>query len=151
MKPITCRERGEVRGRDLHGGLPGPDALDPLWEGPLVQVAQLEGVAPDLYEVVEEGTAAGQGVGRAEQGDIAELDEHLEKVVEGPLVARRAALHLYLGDGPPPGLGLARVPVSLLPVRRHLHLKDLPTLRSTTSTFLTPFPISYSVVSMPPM
>ena len=101
MKPITYKKyyyTSTSLGSDLHGGLPGPDALDPLREWPLVDVAQLEGVAPDLDEVVEEGAEAGQGVGGAEESDIAELDEHLEVVVKGPLVLWRAAFHFYLAD-----------------------------------------------------
>ena len=35
--------------------------------------AEFEGVAADLDHVVEEGAKAGQGVGRAEQGDVAAL------------------------------------------------------------------------------
>ena len=38
---------------------------------------QFESVASDLDQVVEEGTQPGQGVGRAEQGHIAKLYEHL--------------------------------------------------------------------------
>ena len=83
-------------GSHLHGGLPGPDTLDPLREGPLVDVAQLEGVTPDLDEVVEERAEAGQGVGGAEEGDVAKLDEHLEVVVKGSLVLGSAAFDFYL-------------------------------------------------------
>ena len=32
---------------DLHGGVPGADAGDPLGEGPLVDKAQLKGITPN--------------------------------------------------------------------------------------------------------
>ena len=66
--------------------LPGADAVDPLSEGPLVHMAQLERVAADLDDVVEEGTEAGQGIRRGEERHIPELDEHLQVVLEGAFV-----------------------------------------------------------------
>jgi len=59
---------------DLHGGLPAADVAHALGEGPLVDEAELEGVAAHLDEVVEEGAEAGQRVRRAEQGHVPELE-----------------------------------------------------------------------------
>ena len=73
-----------------------PTHLDSLGERSLVDKAELEGVAPDLDHVVEEGAQASQGVGRAEQGHVAKLDEHLEVVVKCSLVLGSWSLHLHL-------------------------------------------------------
>ena len=48
--------------------------------------AELEGVPADLDQVVEEGAESGQRVGRREEGHVAELDEHLQIVVEGSVI-----------------------------------------------------------------
>ena len=37
---------------DLHGGVPGADAGDPLGEGPLVDEAQLKGITPNHQYVL---------------------------------------------------------------------------------------------------
>ena len=63
-----------------------------------MDVAKFECVASNLDKVVEEGAEASEGVGRAEEGDVTKLDEHLEVVIEGPLVFRSAAFHLDLTD-----------------------------------------------------
>jgi hypothetical protein len=44
---------------DFHGSLPAANVGYPLWKGSLVDEAELEGVAADLNEVVEEGAEAG--------------------------------------------------------------------------------------------
>ena len=62
---------------DLHGGLPAANVGHPLGEGPLVDEAELEGVAAHLNQVVEEGAEAGQWVGRAEQGHVTKLNTRL--------------------------------------------------------------------------
>jgi hypothetical protein len=59
---------------DLHGCLPAANVANSLWEGTLVDEAELEGVAAHLDEVVEEGAEAGQRVRRAEQGHVPELE-----------------------------------------------------------------------------
>ena len=67
--------------------LPLADALHPLAEGPLQAAAELEGVAADLDDVVDERAQSGQREGRGEQHHVAELDEHLlvvpERVLRG--------------------------------------------------------------------
>ena len=66
--------------------LPGADVRDALAEGPLVDEAELECVAADLAEVVEEGAEGGERVRRGEERHVAELDEHLQVVLERALV-----------------------------------------------------------------
>ena len=51
--------------------------------------AELEGVAPDLDQVVEEGAEGGQRVGRGEEGHVAKLDKHFQVVVERSLVLKK--------------------------------------------------------------
>lgn len=65
--------------------LPLADALDALAEGSLQPRAELEGVAADLDDVVDQGAHGGQREGRGEEHHVAELDEHLLVVLEGVL------------------------------------------------------------------
>lgn len=79
--------------------LPLADALHPEPEGTLQASAQLEGIAADLDDVVNECTHGRQGEGRGEEHHVAELDEHLLVVLEGVLKARqpeRRCLFRYL-------------------------------------------------------
>ena len=66
--------------------LPRSDVRDALPEGSLVDEAELEGVAADLDEVVDEGAEGGERVSRREERHVSELDEHLEVVLESALV-----------------------------------------------------------------
>ena len=75
----------EVESTDL----PRSNVVDPLPERPLMDVAQLEGVSPDLDEVVEEGAHPGQRVRGGEQSHVAELDEHLKVVLKRAFVLRK--------------------------------------------------------------
>lgn len=65
--------------------LPLPDVLHPLAEGPLQAGAELQGVAADLHNVVDEGAHGGQRERRGEEDHVAELNEHLLVVLEGSL------------------------------------------------------------------
>ena len=60
--------------------------------------AELEGVAADLHDVVEEGAEGGERVGRREERHVAELDEHLQVVLEGALVLRSQIWLLLVFD-----------------------------------------------------
>lgn len=48
---------------ELHGGLPGANAVDPLAKRPLMNKTELESVTPDFENVVEKGAKASQRVG----------------------------------------------------------------------------------------
>ena len=67
---------------DLQRVLPRTDAAHALTERALARLAQLERVAADLEDVVGEGTQRGERKGRREEGDVTELDEHLQVVFE---------------------------------------------------------------------
>lgn len=66
--------------------LPRPDTVDSLSEWPLVDHAQLESVAPNLPQVVQEGTESSEGIGGGEECHVAKLDEHLQVVFKRPVV-----------------------------------------------------------------
>jgi len=66
--------------------LPSSNAVHPLTKGSLMHGAEFECVSPDLDQIVGQCAQAGQGIGRGEQGDVAELDEHLQEVFESALV-----------------------------------------------------------------
>ena len=68
--------------------LPGADAVDALAERSLEGHAELEGVASYLDDVVDEGTGGGEREGGREERDVAELDEHLQVVLERVFVLR---------------------------------------------------------------
>ena len=76
--------------------------------------AEFESVAADFNEIIEESAEAGERVGGAEESDVAELYEHLQIVLEGPLVLRSGALHLHLAHGPGPGPRPLLAPLALL-------------------------------------
>lgn len=65
--------------------LPLADALHPDPEGPLQASAQLEGIAADLDDVVNERAHGRQRESRGEEHHVAELDKHLLVVLEGVL------------------------------------------------------------------
>lgn len=65
--------------------LPLADALHPDPKGPLQASAQLEGIAADLDDVVNERAHGRQREGRGEEHHVAELDKHLLVVLEGVL------------------------------------------------------------------
>lgn len=69
--------------------LPLADALHPDPKGPLQASAQLEGIAADLDDVINECAHGSQREGRGEEHHVAELDKHLLVVLEG--VLREAA------------------------------------------------------------
>lgn len=73
--------------------LPLADALHPDPKGPLQASAQLEGIAADLDDVVNECTHGRQGEGRGEEHHVAELDKHLLVVLEGVLRGRQPERH----------------------------------------------------------
>ena len=62
--------------------LPGTNALYCLTKRTLHGAAQLEGIAADLDDVVDECTHGGHGEGGGEQGHVAKLDQHLQVVLE---------------------------------------------------------------------
>lgn len=76
--------------------LPLADALHPDPKGPLQASAQLEGIAADLDDVVNECAHGSQRERRGEQHHVAELDKHLLVVLEG--VLREAARETEAGD-----------------------------------------------------
>lgn len=111
--------------------LPLPDALDPLPEGTLEPRAQLEGIAPDLDDVVHQGAHGSQGKGGGEEHHVAELDEHLLVVLEGVLGRKRRRKNMlqwgwwrlhYTPPGPCPS-GAAHL--ILLHAAFHLCLRQL--------------------------
>lgn len=69
--------------------LPLADALHPDPKGPLQTSAELEGIAADLDDVVNESTHGSQREGRGEEHHVAKLDKHLLVVLEGVLTGRR--------------------------------------------------------------
>lgn len=69
--------------------LPLADALHPDPKGPLQTSAELEGIAADLDDVVNESTHGSQREGRGEEHHVAKLDKHLLVVLEGVLAGRR--------------------------------------------------------------
>lgn len=69
--------------------LPLADALHPHSERPLQPGAQLERVAADLDDVVDERAHGGQREGGGEEHHVAKLDEHLLIVLEGVLRGTR--------------------------------------------------------------
>ena len=50
--------------------------------------AELESVAPELYEVVEQGAESGQRGCAREQRHVPELDKHLQVVVKCTVVLK---------------------------------------------------------------
>jgi hypothetical protein len=70
----------------LHSSLPRANVCHSLPERPLVDKAELERVALDLEQVVEERPERGERVRRREQGHVAKLDKHFEVVFERALV-----------------------------------------------------------------
>ena len=69
--------------------LPHAYALHALSKGPLEDAAQLEGVRADLHQVVEERAHGGQRERGGEQRHVAELDEHLQVVLERAVVLEK--------------------------------------------------------------
>lgn len=65
--------------------LPLANALHPDPKGSLEASAQLEGIAADLDDVVNERTHGRQREGRGEEHHVAKLDKHLLVVLEGVL------------------------------------------------------------------
>ena len=72
---------------------PYSNTSNPFSERPLVVNTEFEGVAADLYDVVEEGTEGCQGEGGGEQRHIAVLNEHLQVVIEGVLILSKYDKH----------------------------------------------------------
>lgn len=68
--------------------LPLADALHSDSKGPLQTSAELEGIAADLNDVVNESAHGSQRESRGEEHHVAKLDKHLLVVLEG--VLRRA-------------------------------------------------------------
>lgn len=69
--------------------LPLADALHPDPKGSLQTSAELEGIAADLDDVVNESAHGSQREGRGEEHHVAKLDKHLLVVLEGVLTGRR--------------------------------------------------------------
>ena len=74
--------------------LPRANILYPLAEGSAHGRAELEGVAPDLNHVVDEGAHPGHGECRGKEGDVTKLDQHLQVVVKCILKNNSSAIKL---------------------------------------------------------
>ena len=73
----------------LTSDLPDPDVFHSDSKGSLIRAAQFEGIAPDLDQVVEQGTDCSQWKGRGEESDVAKLDAHLQVVLKGIVILQQ--------------------------------------------------------------
>lgn len=65
---------------------PRSDVGDSLAERALADVAELESVAANLDEVVQQGAQSGGGEGGGEEYDVSELDHHFKVVGERSVI-----------------------------------------------------------------
>ena len=72
-------------------------ALSPLCHSTPRLADKLLGVKSDLDPVVEEGEEGSEGEGGDEDGDEAELENHLEVLLEEALVVHQAVVQVDLG------------------------------------------------------
>ena len=73
-------------------------ALSSLCNGTSRFADKLLSIQPDLDPVVEEGKEGGEGEGGDEDGDEAELENHLEILLEQPLVVHKPVVGIDLRE-----------------------------------------------------
>ena len=76
--------------------LPGANVRCRLSERSLEDTAHLEGVGTDLSDVVEQGPDGGEREHGGEEEHVAELQEHLQVVVQGTLGQSRVIINTLL-------------------------------------------------------
>ena len=69
--------------------LPDSNVFHSDSKGSLIRVAQFEGIATDLDQVVEQSTHCSQWKGRGEESDVAKLDAHFQVVLKGVVILQK--------------------------------------------------------------
>ena len=69
--------------------LPDSNVFHSDSKGSLIRVAQFEGIATDLDQIVEQSTHCSQWKGRGEESDVAKLDAHFQVVLKGIVILQK--------------------------------------------------------------